>query len=71
MSEERKRIALTCSNCGRVLGTLPAGESVDVALLCPNCGAIVNPPGIVERLTGEVKKAINRITGKQTKKSSD
>jgi ribosomal protein S27E len=64
MAEQRKRIELKCSNCGRVLGTFPAGEPVDSPLVCPNCGATLKPPGPVERLAGEVKETLGRITGK-------
>ncbi len=69
MSEDRERIQLRCSNCTRELGTIPDKESMDTELICPHCGAVVTPPSPIERLATEVKKAVNKITGRDTGQS--
>ncbi len=62
MAEERTRIELRCSNCDRVLGTLPAGDSLEADLVCPACGATVKAPGVLERAVGNLKSAIDELT---------
>jgi DNA-directed RNA polymerase subunit RPC12/RpoP len=71
MAKKRTRIELKCSNCGRVLGTMPEGDALASPLVCPNCGTILEPPGPVERLAGEVKGAIGRITGRGSEEKSE
>ncbi len=62
MVEERARVELRCSNCGRVLGTLPEGARLDTDLVCPQCGATVKAPGLLERAVEDVKEAIEDLT---------
>jgi DNA-directed RNA polymerase subunit RPC12/RpoP len=69
MSDDRERIELRCSNCDRELGTIPEKESMDIELICPHCGAVVTPPGPVERLATGVKKAVNKIMGREAGES--
>lgn len=65
-SMDGERIQLRCSNCNRELGTFPEEQSVDTKLICPHCGAVVMPPGPVERLTTGVKRAVEKITGRNS-----
>jgi DNA-directed RNA polymerase subunit RPC12/RpoP len=71
MSEDRERIQLRCSNCNWELGSFPEEEPVDTELICPHCGAIVKPPGPVERLATEVKKAVEKLTGRDANESHE
>lgn len=65
MAQDKARIELKCSNCGRVLGSVPEEGNVESPLECPNCGALVMPPGPVERLGEEIKKAVDRLKAKE------
>jgi hypothetical protein len=69
MADESLRIELRCANCGRVLGTLPEGGRLETDLVCPQCGATVKAPGVLEKAVGDVKDAIDDLTGRDERDS--
>ncbi len=62
MADERARIRLRCSNCDRVIATIPEGERVETELVCPRCGATVKTPGPIQRAATKIKKAVEDMT---------
>ncbi len=62
MADEPVRIQLRCSNCDRVIATIPKGERVETDLVCPGCGATVRPPGPIARVATKVKEAVEGMT---------
>ncbi len=61
MAHEDVRIQLRCSNCDRVIATIPAGEQVETELVCPRCGATVTPPGPIARVATKIKKTVEEM----------
>ncbi len=62
MADERVRIQLRCSNCDRVIATIPEGERLETELVCPRCGATVKTPGPIQRAATKIKKAVQEVT---------
>ncbi len=58
MADKAIQIQLRCSNCGRVVATLPKDYRLAEELVCPGCGAAIKPPGVIGRLAGELKDAL-------------
>ncbi len=52
------RIELKCSNCGRLVASVPEGYQVEEELICPGCGAVVAPPGFIARAAEGLKEAV-------------
>ncbi len=70
MTDERVRYELRCSNCGRVIATIPEGEQLATDLVCPGCGATVKA-GPLEKLAAKIKGAVDDLTSREKDKTKD
>ncbi len=70
MAEKPARVELRCSNCGRVVATMPEGEEPESELICPGCGATLTPKGPLEKVADKIKDVVEDVTGRDKEKPS-
>jgi DNA-directed RNA polymerase subunit RPC12/RpoP len=66
MSDEAS-VRLKCSNCGRVVVTLPQDYHMGGKSVCPGCGAEIEPPGVIGRIADDLKDALASVAGRRKK----
>lgn len=69
MPDEPIQIQLRCSQCGRVVATIPKDYHLEEGLVCPGCGAAITPPGVIRKIAGGLKDVLADASGRRPDQS--